>query len=581
MSGIVGLLNLDGAPVDRRLLRRLTDALAFHGPDGSDVWAEGAVGLGHTLLATTWESHGERQPCSLDGRVWVAADARVDGRDELLAALRSAGREVPETATDAALILHAYHAWEEDCVGHLLGDFAFAVWDGRRRRLFCARDHFGIKPFYYAVSGEVLVWSNTLNCVRAHPAVSDRLNDQALGDFLVFGFNQEPATTTFADVRRLPPGHCLTWTGGEVRLRRYWTLPTDGHVRYRRKTDYVDHFREVLGAAVKDRLRTDRVGVFMSGGLDSTAVAAVARDHLCRRGRPFDLRAYTAVFDRLIPDRERHYAGLAARALGIPVEYLAGDDCRPYRGWDRPELRTPEPVDDALAALSAEQFRQALSHGRVVLTGYGGDPVLYPSPMHLLGLLKRGRLVRWAAEVGGYLLTHGRLPPLGLRTQLRRWFGKRGGPPPLPAWLEPGLAARLDLAGRWCAHHAEAPPAHPTHPAAYRNLVSPYWPYLFEWYDPGFSLCPLEFRQPFFDIRLVNYVLSVPPMPWCVDKELLRQALRGALPESVRLRPKTPLAGDPLRVLLERGVVRWADHFRPAPGLARYVDPQRVLRIAR
>jgi asparagine synthase (glutamine-hydrolysing) len=163
MSGIVGIVNLDGAPVSRLLLKEMTDHLAFRGPDAQNMWIEGEVGFGHTMLRTTWESEGEHQPFSLDGQVWITADARVDDRENLVEKLASKGQEVVSTAPDAELILRAYHAWGEHCVEYLLGDFAFAIWDRHLQRVFCARDHLGIRPFYYFQSGKTFVFSNTLN----------------------------------------------------------------------------------------------------------------------------------------------------------------------------------------------------------------------------------------------------------------------------------------------------------------------------------------------------------------------------------------------------------------------------------
>jgi len=200
MSGIVGFVNQAGQPADRELLKRLTGFLAFRGPDDQGGWAEAHVGLGHTLLRTTFESEGERQPCSLDGQVWITADARLDARADLIKHLAARGCPNLKNSPDVELILHAYQVWGEDCLSHLLGDFAFAIWDGPRRRLFGARDQLGVKPFYYADTGRTLVFSNTLNCIRQHPEVSDRLNDLAIADFLLFASNQDPTTTSFAPV---------------------------------------------------------------------------------------------------------------------------------------------------------------------------------------------------------------------------------------------------------------------------------------------------------------------------------------------------------------------------------------------
>src|SRR5258708_4301783 len=188
MSGIVGIVNLDGAPVESRLLKAMTDHLAVRGPDAQSMWIDGNVGFGHAMLRTTWESEREHQPFSLDGQIWITADARIDDRENLVEKLVAKGQEVTSAAPDVELILHAYHAWGEQCVEHLLGDFAFAIWDGHLRRVFCARDHLGIRPFYYFLSGKTFVFSNTLNCVRRHPDVTAKLNELAVSYLPLFAF---------------------------------------------------------------------------------------------------------------------------------------------------------------------------------------------------------------------------------------------------------------------------------------------------------------------------------------------------------------------------------------------------------
>ena len=167
------------------------------------------------------------------------------------------------------------------------------------------RDHLGVKPLYYTRIGESLIFSNTLNCVRLHPGVSDKLNELAIADFLLFEENRDAFTTCFADVGRLPPAHALTCSDRTVRVDRYWTLPAHGKIRYRRPEEYADHLKELLRYAVADRLRTNCVGVFMSGGLDSSSVAAVARSLVSDRSASMPLKAFTMVFDSLIPDQER------------------------------------------------------------------------------------------------------------------------------------------------------------------------------------------------------------------------------------------------------------------------------------
>ncbi len=598
MSGIVGLVNLDGSPTDRGLLGRMTRSLAPRGPDQQATWADGPAGLGHALLRTTDESEGERQPLTLDGAVWVTADARIDDRAALVDKLAGQGRAASLGRPDAELVLHAYHAWGERCVGHLLGDFAFAVWDGRRRRLFCARDHFGVKPFFYAHVGDRFVFSNTLNCVRLHPDVSDELNDLAIADFLIFHRNQDVATTAFAAVRRLPPAHSLTVADGTARLIRYWTVPFDGEVRYRRQEEYAEHLRDLLRRAVEDRLRSRRVALLMSGGMDSSAIAAVAR-RLASPGRQsVDLKAFTVVFDSLIHDEERHFAGLAAEALDIPSDFLRADGYRLYEGWDRPELHTPEPSGWPCMLTHRDLLRRVAAHGRVVLTGQGADPAMHGSSAYALSLLTSGAWGRLAADVVTSLRRR-YLPKLGLRARLRRW---RRGPrlTTLPAWLRPGLADRLGLAERCRQASQPRTPRHARRPESWRELTSAFWPYMLEDNDPGVTGVPVEYRHPYFDVRVLSWLLAIPPLPWCDNKEVLRSAMAGLLPEPVRRRPKAPcsaqaslampiplgvpvgrrrkafVGADPLPALMRREESAWVDRFEAAPGLAEYVVRERI-----
>lgn len=603
MSGIVAIVHLDGRPVEPALLRAMTAAMAYRGPDAQGTWSSAHVGLGHALLRTVPEDEPGRQPLSLDGQVWLAADARIDGQRELRRKLEARESLDPETASDAHLILRAYHLWGEACVEHLLGDFAFVLWDGRRQRLFCARDHFGVKPLYYGRLQDCLLLSNTLNCLRSHPAVSDRLNDLAIADFLLFGRNQELDTTAFADIRRLPPAHSLHWSpGAPPKVQRYWALPVAGPIRYKRPADYVERFRELLGVAVADRLRTNRVGVLMSGGLDSTSVAATAHRLLAEGPEPAELRAYTLVAGGLLPcEQEGHYAGLVAGKLGIPIHYSAPQGYRLFEGWDQPEFWTPEPLAEPLWALVIDQYGLAAGHGRVVLSGQGGDPALYPSRGYLLDLLKQARLGTLCRDVGLCLRLRGRLPPLYLRSRLQNG---RMGPvagqvagPVYPPWIDDDLAARLNLAARWqawlqranlragaSAHGRRGGTSSHLRPEAYQNLSASLWPDLFErYYDPGATSVPLEVRHPYFDVRLVAYLLALPPLPWCVDKHLTRAAMCGILPEGVRLRAKATTRYSLLHALLRRDGLDLASQsaLGAAGELARYVDGDRLERIVR
>ncbi|HJP90387.1 MAG TPA: asparagine synthase-related protein [Pyrinomonadaceae bacterium] len=459
----------------------------------------------------------------------ISADARLDGREELIAKLKPAG-----SPSDTDLILYAYEAWGEDCVKHLIGDFAFAIHDSNSQRLFCARDHFGVKPFFYARLGDDFIYSTNLNELRQDPRVSDTLNEMAIGDYLLFGVNQDLSTTTFKDIQRLPPGHSLTVTEGSIKIHPYWTSPAPNEVRFRDPASYVERFSELLSTAIEDRLRTERVAISMSGGLDSTSIAAIARTKL-----PNDsaVQAFTVVYDKLIPDEERYYSTVAATHLGIPITHLAAD------GYSLFDEQVPGDMDQAepfLISAQTAQFNNLLrlcaAHGRVALTGYDGDAFMNEPG-------------RWR---------------FGVRSKLKRLFGKPRPEVALPQWIDESFAARTQLLDRLKQSWGR--------PVSLASPANPVWTALFEAYDRSATKLDLDVRHPFIDVRLVEFLSAIPVHPWRVKKQILRLAMKDKLPPVVINRPKTPLAGNPALQLVRHASVRWLDSFEVNPRLRDFVN---------
>ena len=575
MSGIVGLLHTDCALVTLPEVRCLVESVALRGPDVQDAWCDGPMALGHTLLRSTRESKRERQPLSLDGQTWIVADGRVDGRGDLIRRLGEDGESELARSPDVELILRAYLRWGEACVERLLGDFAFAIWDRQRQRLFCARDQMGVKPFYYAHIGRRLLFSSTLESLHRHPAVSKTLNDLAIADFLIFGTNQDAASTSFQDIQRLPAAHTLTWAPrAGVSLRRYWTLPIEEPVYYRHDHDYVDQFTDLLREAVSDRLRTERVGIFMSGGLDSPALAATARDLLGVGAAADAVQAFTFVYDELIPDVERHYAGMAAQHLGIPIHYYTLDspiDCTPPTG-----LRTPEPVGTPTnPGAELRCYSDTAGHSRVAFHGEGPDNAfLYEWRPHLRYLLRGGRWQQLATDAGKHLVGHKRVPLLPTIPRLiRDRLTAKPFESSLPEWMSADLVDRLQLEARWHDLNAKVASRHPVRPQAYLSFQSPLWQSMFESFEPSYTGVPLEVRHPYVDTRLLRFMLRVPALPWCRAKHLQRCMLKGVLPEPVRVRRKTPLRQSPDHARVRR------HGLPPVHGghlLSRYADLSRI-----
>ncbi|WP_133513225.1 asparagine synthetase B family protein [Candidatus Thiosymbion oneisti] len=582
MSGFIGILNGDGQPIDFDLLHRMTDLMLPQGPDAQETWGNAHIGFGHALLRTTWESETERQPHSLDGEVWITGDIRLDRRDELIDRLRASGCRFDKEVPDVDLMLHAYRVWEADCVERVSGDFAFAIWDSRSQRLFCARDHFGIVPFYYAKTKNALILGNHINCLRLHPQVSDHLNERAIGDFLLASMNLDFTTTVFADIRKLPPAHTLIWSDGKLRVQRYWQLPevAQEYVRYSRREEYIERFRELFERAITDRLRTDRVGTYLSGGMDSTSVAATAYRLMTATDSSVDFRAYTIIFNALIFDDEGDYAAQVAEKAGFSIEYLAAEDYVRQAPEKRPEYPFPEPLAFSSHSAELEIMRRVAGYSRVLLSGMGGDPALTLPWSHWISLLRRNQLSRLARDTLEYIRAFHRPPGFGLRTQMRGWLREWRDPFDLPDWIKPDYVERIGLKARYREFMAAV--KFPPMRSHYGMLAAPLWSHIFATAAPGFAGPPTKTRYPFFDVRLVSYLQSIPPIPWLERKFLLREAMKGILPKTVRLRPKRVLRSNPHYSLMrQRGVQPWMEELLTIPAIAPYVDGECVLQRLR
>lgn len=518
----------------------MTSWLERRGPDGRGTWRGGSAGFGHTLLDTTDGSAVDPQPATIDGRQWIVADARIDARADIIAMLERAGERIT-APTDAQIILHAWRAWGEQCLTRLAGDFAFAIWDADHRTLFCARDQLGIKPFFHVLQAGGLAFSNTLACLLSEPSVPRSIDEVSIADFLLFETPQDPGATVFTGVRRLPPAHCLAFSPRGLTIRRYWhPRPADLHLP-RSASDCLEQFGELLQRAVADRVRSSRVAVLLSGGLDSPALASVA----ARRG--MDVKGFSSVYDRIIPDDERHYSNLAARSIGVPIQHRACDDYQLFERYAEVAFHFPEPVNAPFAAADIDLARDAAGHARVALTGWDGDALLEESPRpYFAALARRGHWWQLARSLATFAIDH---PASALRSVWLRAAGRYAPPtypPYFPPWLDEDFATRLRLRERWESEVSRARPRDPIRPTAHRTLD--YIARLgnfFEATEAARTGVQLEMRHPFFDLRVIEFCLSLPTVPWCIRKEILRRWLRGTVDEAVRTRPKTPLGGFP------------------------------------
>ncbi|HYL64541.1 MAG TPA: asparagine synthase-related protein [Candidatus Methylomirabilis sp.] len=575
MSGFAGIVSADGGTPDFRLLEHMAGRLAFRGPDTKRIWTSPGAGFCFTFLRTGPAPQSPEQPCTLDGRLWLIGDVRLDGREDLRRELKQAGDSVPAETTDEELVLKAWRLRGEACLADLLGDFAFALWDGGSRQLLCVRDLMGQRPFFYASSPDYFYFSNTLEALHLIPGISSALDEQFIGDFLLQDWCADASRTIYRDIRRLPSGHRLKYTGKEPHLRQCAELPVEEPLFLRHSQEYVERFRSLLEQAVGDRLPREPSAIFLSGGLDSTSIAAVATKLAAERQTTGTLRAYTVDSRPLFDDQEAILASSLAHHLGVEIRVASAGLFPPYDGWEEPTLRTPEPIHDPFLWLSHAQYRQISAVARVAFTGYGGDDVLIGQAWpYWVYLFRKRRFGTIGKAFCGYLIRHGRIPPLrgGFRARLRRWMRREDPLAEFPTWLEPNFENKHHLRERWLELQREPKTEHPLHPIAYAGLSSESLSSTLETEDAAWTGLPVESRAPLLDLRMLRFLLRVPPVPWCMEKHLLREATRGTLPEEIRLRPKTPLPIEPLDALIQRNL--WNPLALPWPreALRAFVD---------
>ena len=563
MTGYAVVIDRAFAPVDPRDVRALAESLRQRGPHGESVFTDGAIGAIAALLDV-----GDRRlvpAWATAGRLLVVGQIRVDARDALVEAL---GRDMADSSdqSDVRLFARAWQRWGDDAPKRVLGEYSAIVHDRESHATTMVRDPFGVRMLFYHANPSRLIASNTLGAVLA-AGVSRELDEDAIADFIAEGANEDPATTSFRAVRRVPPGHWLRFhPDGKEELVRYWAIPAPPIDRTRDAGTIVSEFRALLEQSVRDRLRSPRVTVFMSGGLDSTTLAAIAARET---GDPTRVVARTAYLPTVAPTDDAARAALVASSLGV-IHVLSNVDGYGYREGTRYQLpRTPEPYDDPDLLALHDELRGASGHAPIAF--WGEDPDAYLAPPHLGDLLRGTSPPRLALDVAAYALRQRGRPYLALRELLRGDSRADGASHPGgPEWL------RADLRTRRAERvAARTDPQHPTRSEAARRLDAWHWQPFLESLDAGFHGVPIDVRLPFLDLRLVHFALSTPPIPWMQRKHLLREAARGLIPESVRTAPKQGHTG-----LYDARLKQWWSRepvvFAPSEALARYVDPARI-----
>jgi len=555
MSGVVAVFARDGSGVDAADVDAVLGRQAHRGPDGLRVWCDGPVGLGHAGLDPSGAG-AALLPLSVDGgRLAITGDLRIDNRRDLIRDLGMSQSEV----SDAETILEAYRRWGIDAPRHVMGAFAFVIWDARRQRVVCARDHLGQKPLTYHLSDRLVVAASEAEAVPCHRGVPRCINQARIADFLVSELEGIDHTSTFfRGVERLPPAHLLVVERDRHELRRYWQPDVDTELRVDSDEAYAEAFTHTFRLAVASCVTgVDRPALLLSGGIDSGAIAAVAGS-LADAGCAPPL----ATFSFIDEARDRSPESPCIRRM---VVNLAGDGTvlSPADvGRMKPASRQAffncgEPFDSLMVVPNLLSSTASAGGSRVVLDGVDGD-VVASTASPTAHLLRRGRVLRaWREAAARRRLFPGAPHPLrevaggvlrvcapgGLRRVARRFKGRGKR---VEAAIGESLIARDLAMGVRIEDRLEElwnrPPdnvAGDPRVAHCGAVTHPYVAAALERYDRVAARCGVEIRHPFLDVRLVELCLS---LPWNLKvrdgwtKFVLRLAMEGRVPDEIRRR---------------------------------------------
>lgn len=586
MSGICGIVRFDGGAPSPAEIPAMCQVLERRGPDGTGSWAGDSAALGHTLLATTPEALVERLPLThAESGCTITADARLDNRDELLAALGLTGET--RVIGDGELILHSYLRWGEDCPKHLLGDFAFAIWDERTRRLFCARDHMGMRQLlYYHDAGRLFVFASEAQAVLAHPDVPQCINEERIADFLDDVEGIDLPSTFFEDVHRLPPAHFLSVTANGLNLQRYWELQPKAPLVLGGDEAYADAFLDVFTEAVRCRLRSPGpVGSMLSGGMDSGSVAAVAARLLSADGAG-PLHTISAVG----PDPETCIETrtiLSASSLpGLAPQFVDQADMDTYRHALMDLPKSGEPFDFHMTLIRAVYLAAQQQGLKIMLDGVAGDVVMI-SGNRVGQLLSAGRMVAAVREARAEARFWGPTWPWWKSLAHAAWAARvpdsvrnfrdrrRARRTSRASLVAPELAKLIDLArGRQTGKTTQSGGQFSVERRR-QSILHPHLTAARERYDRVAAANAIEPRDPFIDVRVIQFCLSLPAEQLQSDgwpKLVLRRAMQGLLPETMVWRVGKEHLGWAFTLTLFDGWKGWLDELEAGkPLLRRFV----------
>ena len=592
MSGIIGIFHRNGEPVELEKLSRMNDILAHRGSDNAGIWHEGNVGLGNRLLWTTPESLLEQLPwCDRLTDTAITADARIDNREELISSLDL--KHLPtEKITDSSLILTAYHRWGVNCPQKLLGDFAFAIWDQREQRFFCARDPIGIKPFYYYCSSTLFAFASEIKALFCLPQVKKEINELRIA-YQLTGCFEDQEITFYQDIYRLPAAYSFIVSRESRTSQKYWALDPSHRIKLGSNQEYAEAFRELFVEAVRCRLRSAfPVGSTLSGGLDSSSITCTARNLLADSHQ--QLHTFSAIFPNLPKSDlawidERRYMDVVKSAGGIKSHHIRADLLDPLLDWF---WQDEEPVPGTNMYIHQGMYDCANQQGvRVFLDGVDGDTTVSHGWRYFTSLVYTGRWQQLYKE----LAATSRNSKISRKIIAQEYCIK-------PFIQEPSsqIKQRLfpqqnydelinpDFAQETQVYrHIQRLASEPLFLTARKEhlagMSTGLYPLAMEICDKTATPRSVEPRYPFFDRRLMEFCLAIPleqKFQQGYARSILRRAMNGILPPEIQWRvTKAKLGSNFRRNLLDCQGKTLARVMHNSRSIEPYIDMSKLKTI--
>jgi asparagine synthase (glutamine-hydrolysing) len=527
MCGIAGQYCFEGRAPDRDLLARMSKQLVHRGPDGSGTEIRGCTGLVHRRLAIIDLSDEGLQPMTNEDKtLWLVYNGEIYNYVELRGELQAKGHSF-HSQSDSEVILHAYEEWGPGCLGRFNGMWAFALWDERSQQLFCARDRFGIKPFYYSAINGSFFFASEIKALLEHPEAGKTPDDGILGTYLAWGVQDHSARTMFDGILQLEPAHALIVTkDGTHTPYRYWDIAINGTVSAENH-DRQDRecFLQLLRDATRIHLRSDvAVGTCLSGGIDSSTLAVLI-NNLIRDEAPISVSDRQKTFSVVFADKrfdESRYIDEIVSVTGVDSHRTEPAPAQLWDDIDRLVWVQDEPFGSLSIYAQYCVMRLAQKNVKVVLDGQGADELLggylaYQAS-YIRGLLGSFNISTALREILGSLRNH------------RGFFSSALGQLLIRRTRRNLLTVTVPPVDRYAGSLPEV---------LRRELCSTNLPALLHYEDRNSMAFSIESRVPYLDFRLVEYIASLPldrKIRSGVTKIALRSAVKGIIPESIRCR---------------------------------------------